>query len=193
MKRIAVYCASSSKIDKRYFRDAEELAVQLVEFGAEIVYGGGAVGLMGKLADTVLERGGRITGVIPRFMKEREWARSGLTDLIVAGTMHERKQIMLENTDGLIAMPGGTGTLEELLEAITLKRLGLYTKPVIILNTNNFYNPLKEMLDKCIEENFMNNKHRDMWRFVNTPMEIVDALREMPMWDQNAIDFAVVN
>lgn len=192
MKQIAVYCASSSKIDERYFQDTERLAILLVKYGAEIVYGGGAVGLMGKLADTVLEYGGKITGVIPHFMNNLEWAHTGLTDLVFVDTMHERKQKMLENADGLIALPGGTGTLEELLEAITLKRLGLYTRPIVILNTNNYYDPLQEMLKKCIKENFMNDKHNDIWRFVRTPQEVIHALKTMPKWDRRAIEFAVV-
>lgn len=192
MKRIAVYCASSSKIDSRYFTDAGRLAHALVDYGAEVVYGGGAVGLMGRIADTVIERGGTITGVMPHFMNNLEWAHPGLTDIIFVETMHERKYKMLENTDGLIALPGGTGTLEELLEAITWKRLGLYTKPIIILNTNNYYDPLKEMLERCIRENFMNDKHREMWRFVNDPDAVIDALKNAPVWNSQAIEFAVV-
>jgi len=192
MKRITVYCASSSKVDKQYFKDTEQLARLLVETDIEVVYGGGAVGLMGKLADTILERNGRITGVIPYFMSDREWAHTGLSELYYVNTMHERKLKMLENTDGLIALPGGTGTLEELLEAITLKRLGLYTKPIVILNTNNYYDPLKKMFEKCIRENFMNDKHRLMWKFVDTPEDVVTALNKAPSWDSNAIDYAVV-
>ena len=192
MKRIAVYCASSSKINGRYFADTEKLAVNLVDYGAEIVYGGGAVGLMGKIADTVLQHGGKITGVMPHFMKDLEWAHPGLTDIVFVETMHERKHKMLENTDGLIALPGGTGTLEELLEAITWKRLGLYTKPIVILNSNNYYGPLEEMLERCIDENFMNDKHREMWRFVTDPDAVIDALKNAPAWNSQAIEFAVV-
>ncbi len=192
MKRIAVYCASSSKIDTRYFSDAGRLANSLVEFGAEVVYGGGAVGLMGKLADTVIRRGGKITGVMPHFMKDLEWAHPGLTDIVFVETMHERKHKMLEKTDGLIALPGGTGTLEELLEAITWKRLGLYTKPIVILNSNNYYDPLKEMLERCISENFMNEKHREMWEFVDDPKNVIEAIENAPLWDSKAIEYAVV-
>jgi len=193
MKRIAVYCASSSKIREQYFRETEKLAILLVQNNYEVVCGGGSVGLMGILADTILRNGGRISGVIPHFMNALEWGHKGLTDLVVVNTMHERKQAMLENTDGLIALPGGTGTLEELLEAITLKRLGLYTKPIVILNTDGFYDPLQEMLNKCISENFMNGRHSDMWRFVKTPAEVIDILNAMPVWDKNAIEFAVVS
>jgi uncharacterized protein (TIGR00730 family) len=192
MKRIAVYCASSSKIHQRYFLATEKLAILLVQNNYEVIYGGGSVGLMGILADTVLKNGGRITGIIPHFMNDLEWGHTGLTNLVVVNTMHERKQAMLENTDGLIALPGGTGTLEELLEAITLKRLGLYTKPIIILNTNGYYGPLQEMFNKSISENFMNVRHNEMWRFVKTPAKVIDILNTMPGWDKNAIEFAVV-
>ncbi len=192
MKRIVVYCASSSRVNEQYFMYTGLLSEFLVKNNYEVVYGGGAVGLMGKLADTVLEHGGTITGVIPYFMSDREWAHTGLSKLLYVNTMHERKHKMLENTDGLIALPGGTGTLEELLEAITLKRLGLYTKPIVILNTNNYYDPLKKMFEKCMHENFMNDKHRLMWKFVDTPEEVVTALNEVPSWDSNAIDYAVV-
>ena len=192
IKRVCVYCASSAKINKVYFDAAEKLADYLVNENIEVVFGGGSFGLMGKLADTMIAKGGSIIGIMPRFMKDVEWCHPKLTELHLTETMHERKQKFLENIDGLIALPGGCGTLEELLEAITLKRLGLFTKPVVILNTNGYYEPLKQMLDKCIEENFMSEAHRNMWMFVNKPEEIIKALNEAPVWSENAIEFAAI-
>lgn len=188
--KICVYCASSAQIDQAYFDATERLAKEFVKAGIEVVYGGGAIGLMGKLADTVLENGGKIKGIIPKFMNEVEWAHKKVEDLEFTETMHERKARFLENIDGLVALPGGTGTLEELLEAITLKKLGLFTKPIIILNTNHFYDLLIQLLEKFISENFINEKHRQMWTFVDEPEEVLFAIRDAPSWDKDAIHFA---
>lgn len=188
--KICVYCASSAQIDKAYFDATERLAWEFVKNDIEVVYGGGAIGLMGKLADTVLDNGGKIKGIIPRFMNEVEWAHKKVEDLEFTDTMHERKARFLENIDGLVALPGGTGTLEELLEAITLKKLGLFTKPIIILNTNHFYDLLIQLLEKFISENFIHERHRQMWTFVDEPEEVLDAIRNAVKWDKDAIHFA---
>ena len=188
--KICVYCASSTKIDKKYFDATEKVATILVENNIEVVYGGGASGLMGKLSVTVLLKGGKIKGIIPRFMNEVEWAHKELEDIVFTETMHERKAKFLEDIDGLIALPGGTGTLEELLEAITLKRLGKFTKPIIILNTDNYYEPLKMMLLRCISENFMDEKHLEMWQFVDFPEDIMPSIMNAPKWNEDAINFA---
>lgn len=192
MKRICVYCASSSKVDKTYFDAAEKLAIQLVSHGITVVYGGGANGLMGHLADTVIKHGGHIVGIIPEFMKEIEWMHKQVEEIQVVADMHERKKKLLEGTDALIALPGGSGTLEELLEAISLKRLGLYTKPIIIMNTNNYYAPLIEMLEKSIRENFMSEEHRKIWTVVSEPDDIINAIENSPKWSADAISFAAV-
>lgn len=192
ISRVCVYCASSPKVDIVYFEATERLAKIFVQHNIGVVYGGGAVGLMGKLADTVLAHGGKITGIMPQFMKEVEWAHKQVTDFEFVGDMHERKKRFMENVDALIALPGGSGTLEELLEAITLKRLGLFTKPIVILNTNQYYAPLQEMLEKCIRENFMSEQHRAMWTFVDEPEYVLDAIIHAPRWDENALRFAAV-
>ena len=192
MKRICVYCASSPKVNKAYFDATEKLAKILTINEIEVIYGGGSVGLMGHLADTVIENNGQILGVMPHFMKEIEWSHKGVNQFIFTETMAERKEKLLENTDGLVALPGGSGTLEELFEAITLKRLGKYTQPIVILNTNNFYAPLKMMLEKCVEENFMSSKHLEMFTFVDEPEHVMDALKNAASWDENAIHFATV-
>ena len=190
--RICVYCASSAKIDEIYFEATERLAKILVNSGVQVIYGGGGHGLMGKLADTVLAHGGHIKGIMPQFMNEVEWAHKRVTDFEFTKTMHERKAKFLENIDALIALPGGTGTLEELLEAITLKRLGQFTKPIIILNTNGYYDPLIQMLERCIEEKFLRPIHAEMWTFVHQPEEVMPAINQSMEWDENAITFAAV-
>jgi len=188
--RICIYCASSQKIDRSYFEATEKLALELVKAKVQVVYGGGASGLMGKLADVVLENGGRIKGIMPRFMNEVEWAHKKVADLEFTETMHERKAKFLEGIDGLVALPGGTGTLEELLEALTLKRLGLFSKPIVILNTGNYYAPLREMLEKCVRENFLGEKHLEMWTFVDEPEQVIPAILSAPEWGEGAIHFA---
>jgi uncharacterized protein (TIGR00730 family) len=190
--RICIYCASSAKIDEIYFEATERLAKILVNSGVQVIYGGGGHGLMGKLADTVLAQGGQIKGIMPQFMNEVEWAHKKVTDFEFTNTMHERKAKFLENIDALIALPGGTGTLEELLEAITLKRLGQFTKPIIILNTNGYYDPLIQMLERCVEEKFLRPIHAEMWTFVHQPEEVMSAINQSMEWDENAISFAAV-
>lgn len=190
--RVCVYCASSALVDPLYFDATQRLARELVLGDFDIVYGGGTIGLMGHLADSVLSLGGQIKGIIPKFMDEVEWTHPGLSEVVFTETMHERKAKFLEGVDGLIALPGGTGTLEELFEAMTLKRLGLFGKPIVILNTNNYYAPLIEMLQKCVNERFMKEKHLAISTIVNQPEEVVPAILGTPDWDKNALQFAVV-
>ena len=189
--RICVYCSSSAKIDKSYFKATEKLAKEFVKNNVEVVFGGGATGLMGKLADTIIENKGKIKGIMPRFMNEVEWAHKKVEDFELTDTMHERKAKFLQNIDGLVALPGGSGTLEELLEAITLKRLGQFTKPIVILNTNGYYEPLKQMLEKCVNEKFMHKKHLEIWSFVEEPEEVLEKINTSKNWGANAIEFAV--
>ncbi|MBE0439197.1 MAG: TIGR00730 family Rossman fold protein [Gammaproteobacteria bacterium] len=190
MKKICVYAASSPNIRPTFFDATQTLAKLFVENNIELVFGGGAKGLMGKLADTVIAHNGKIKGIMPQFMNEVEWAHKGVTDFEFTQTMHQRKARFLEDIDGLVALPGGCGTLEELLEAITLKRLGQFTKPIVILNTDNYYQPLKDMLNKSVEEQFMHTKHLDMWCFVDEPEQVIDALKNAPSWSAEAINFA---
>ena len=189
---ICVYCASSAGVNPVYFEATERLAKEFANAKVNVVYGGGAIGLMGRLADTMVAESGTIRGVIPRFMDEVEWTHTRLTEVILVDTMHQRKTKFLENADAVVALPGGTGTLEELLEAITLKRLGLFTKPIVILNTAGYYDPLKAMLDRCVTERFMNEKHLSMWSFVTEPEDVLPTIRKTPEWDKSAIRFAVV-
>lgn len=188
--KVCVYCASSTKVDTAFFEATELLANELVSEGVEVLYGGGAVGLMGKLADVVLEKGGKIKGIMPEFMDKVEWGHKSVTNFEYTKTMHERKAKLIEGVDAVIALAGGSGTLEELLEAITLKRLGLFTKPIIILNTNGYYNPLKEMLERCVSEHFMREEHLEMWSFVDKPEGIIPAIKAAKEWSSGAINFA---
>ena len=189
MKRITVYCASSANIKKVYFDAAEKLGALLVKNNCEIIFGGGSSGLMGKLADAVLDNDGKITGIMPHFMNEVEWGHKNVTEFIYTDTMAERKNKLIENSDGVIALPGGCGTLEELLEVITLKRLGLFSKPIIILNTAHYYDPLKQMLEHSIEENFMQTQHLDMWQFVDEPEQVIENLLREHVWLGGALKF----
>jgi len=189
--RICVYCASSPKVDKIYFDATERLGNELARENIEVVFGGGAHGLMGMLADTILKHNGKIKGIMPRFMDVVEWGHPEVSDFEYTDTMHERKAKFLHGVDGLVALPGGTGTLEELLEAITLKRLGLFLKPIVILNTGGYYDPLKQMLEKAVSHKFMNEIHLQMWRFVSEPEEVIPAIKSEPEWDSGAINFAL--
>ena len=147
---------------------------------------------MGRIADTAIKLGGHVVGVIPKFMTEVEWQHNGLEEIYVVADMHERKKMMLEDSDAVIALPGGSGTLEELLEAISLKRLGLYAKPIVILNVNDYYSPLIEMLEKSIRERFMSERHRNIWTVISNPEEIITAIKNSPQWSDDAINFAAV-
>ena len=190
--KICVFCASSTKIAPFYFEETTKLAKAFVQSNIEVVYGGGAYGLMGKLADVVLKEGGKIKGIMPKFMREVEWMHKGVTDFEFTEDMHERKAKLIEGIDGLVTLAGGCGTLEELMEAITLKRLGLFTKPIVILNTKGYYDPLKSMLERCVEENFMGKEHLDMWTFVDEVEEVIPALKNAVYWSADAIKFAAV-
>lgn len=190
INRVAVFCASSPGVDKAYFNMAERLAMEMVKNNVAVNYGGGAVGLMGRIADTMLQNGGSIKGYIPVFMKEMQWAHSEVKDMVLVRDMHERKYRILKDVDAVIALPGGVGTMDELMEVITLKQLGQFTKPVIIVNTNNFYNPLFSLLNKMVAEKFMRDIHQNIWTIVNEPEEIMEAIRQSPPWDAGALKFA---
>lgn len=189
---VCVYSASSTQIDPVYFRAAEELGYLLATHSIRLVNGAGCIGLMRSVADAVLKNGGEVTGVIPHFMVEQNWHHTGLTELIEVDSMHERKQKMAAMSDGVIALAGGCGTLEELLEIITWKQLGLYLNPIVILNTNNFFDPLLQMLEKAIKENFMRPQHGDIWKVAQTPEEAVRLLYTTPVWDASIRKFAAI-
>lgn len=192
ISKVCVFCASSHKVDQKYFDIAERTANVLVENNITTVYGGGAVGLMGKLADSVIEKNGEIIGIIPSFMMDVEWGHKNVSELIVVTDMHERKKRLIEGVDAIVILPGGSGTLEETMEVITLKRLGKFTKPIVFVNADGFYNNLFNLFDKMIEEKFMREEHRDMWVSVKTPEDIISAISSSPVWDESAINIAAV-
>ncbi len=177
MQNICVYCASSSKIDSKYVETAKRLGSLLAENNMQLVYGGGSVGLMGILADSVLDKGGKVTGIIPKFMVEAEWQHDGLTKLILTETMHERKEKMAAMSNAVVALPGGCGTLEELLEVITWKQLGIYRNPIIIVNVDGYYNNLLAQFQQAADELFMRPQHLDMWTVVETADEVLEAIK----------------
>lgn len=189
---VCVYCASSTKIDPAYFKDAQTLGRLLSEQHIRLINGAGNIGLMRAVADAVLSTGGEVTGVIPRFMVEQEWQHTELTQLIEVESMHERKQLMAKLSDAVIALPGGCGTLEELLEIITWKQLGLYLNPIVILNTNGFFDPLLAMLERAIDENFMRRQHGDIWHVAHSPKEAIELIHSAPIWDASIRKFAAI-
>jgi uncharacterized protein (TIGR00730 family) len=175
--QVCVYCASSAKIDSAYFEATEALAKSLVANDFQVVFGGGSSGLMGKLADTVLENGGRIRGIMPQFMNEVEWGHKGVSDFIYTHTMHERKAKFLEGTDAIIALPGGPGTFEELFEAITLRKLGQISTPIVVLNTNGYFNLFADLMQQAVSEKFMTDDEETVWKMVNEPEEVIPCIR----------------
>jgi uncharacterized protein (TIGR00730 family) len=190
--RVCVYCASSAHCDPAYRDAAYGLGEILADAKCTLVYGGGAIGLMGAVADGALSKGGEVVGIIPRFMTEVEWQHPGVANLEVVEDMRERKHRLLTGSDAVVAMPGGCGTLEELFEAITLKRLGLYFNPIVLLNTRRFYDPLQTFMHTVVEERFLNREHADMWSLVDTPEDVLPRILSTPRWHENAREFAAV-
>jgi uncharacterized protein (TIGR00730 family) len=192
MPRVCVYCASSEHCHPEYMQAAYRLGATLARNSFEIVYGGGSRGLMGQVANGALDHDGTVIGIMPRFMQELEWEHRRLTELKVVEDMRERKHLMLTGSDAVVALPGGCGTLEELFEAITLKRLAIYLNPIVLVNTRGFFDSCVALLRRCVEERFMNARHLEMWRMVSQPEEVVDAIRNSPKWNEQARSFAAV-
>ncbi len=192
LERVCVFCASSPGIDEVFFEDAKALAMEMVRYGIAMNYGGGGAGLMGALADVMLKEGGKVTGFIPHFMVEMEWSHPGVSEMVTVPDMHERKYLMRKDVDAVIALPGGVGTLEELMEVITLKQLGKFTKPIVILNTRQFYKPLLKFLNNMSRLRFMRDIHETLWQVVSTPGEVIHAITNSPVWDGTAIKVAAV-
>jgi len=178
VRKVTVFAASSHDVSDKYFHAANELGHILANNNIAVVYGGGKVGLMGALADSILDNKGKIIGIIPEFLMEKELGHSGITHLIKVKNMAERKAKLIEGSDAIVTLPGGCGTLDELFEVITLKQLGKYKKPIIIVNIDGFYNSLIEMLNKSIDEGFMDKNHRNLWTVVDSISEILDAISQ---------------
>ena len=192
IRRITVYASSSNGLAAEYYAAAERLGEVLGKAGLEIVYGGGRVGLMGSMADRALAQGAHVHGVIPDFLNTVEHGHANLSRLDVVKDMRERKHRMIENSDAVIALPGGSGTLEELLEVITLKRLGQFLGPIVLMNTRGYYNRLVDFLDNAVTERFMADRHLEMWSLVDGPDTVLQALHDAEAWSADARRFAAV-
>ncbi len=180
--RVCVFAASSSRIDSAYLQAAGELGTVFAREGVHAVFGGGGIGLMGILADSMLAAGGKITGVIPGFMIDEGWGHAGVSDMIVTADMSERKKAIFAMSDAAVALPGGVGTLEELTEVITLKQLGQFNKPIIIVNVNGFYDHLIEFFEHMFRGNFIRLEHKDIWQIVTSAEEVVPAITNYTGW-----------
>lgn len=185
MQSIAIYCGSSPGFNDLYQQQARLLGSRLVEQGCRVVYGGGKVGLMGAVADGAIAAGGEVIGVIPDFMIPKEVAHNGLTGLIITDSMQTRKLKMHELSDGIITLPGGYGTMEELFEMVTWAQLGLHGKPIGILNINGYYDSLLQMLDKMVEEGFLRLSNREA---VLSATTIDELLSKMEAFDPGYVE-----
>lgn len=176
MKRICVFCGSSSGTKTEYVDAARALGKAMASRGIDLVYGGASIGLMGAIADSVLEAGGNVTGVIPEHLQQFEISHQGLTELKIVADMHERKAAMAAMADGFIAMPGGIGTLEELIEICTWQQLGLHTKATGVLNIANYYDKLIEFIAHSVDEGFLRAQHQKNLLNSATPSELLDHM-----------------
>lgn len=176
MKAVAVFCGSSSGASSAFAQEATRLGQQLAQRGMTLVYGGAKVGLMGAVADGALDEGGKVIGVLPHFLQAKELAHPGLTELLLVDSMHERKQLMNEHCEGVIALPGGFGTLEELFEMLTWGQLGLHQKPIGILNVEGYYDALIQLLDHMVAQGLLRPSNR---RMLLVSDNIEDLLQQM--------------
>lgn len=183
VRSIAVYCASSNKVRASFIAAAERLGELMATKGKRLVYGDGGIGLMAAVARGALNAGGEVVGVIPQFMVDQGWNNPNSTKTIVTQTMHERKSTICEISDAMVALPGGIGTFEELLECLTWKQLGLHHNPVVILNTDGYYDKLLACIDQMVEEQMMRPIHKDMYVVVSEPEEVLPAIENAPAWD----------
>ena len=192
IQSIAVYCASSNKLRPSFVEAAERLGSLIAAEGMRLVYGDGGIGLMAAVARGALNSGGEVIGVIPQFMVDQGWNNPSSTQTIVTQTMHERKATICDISDAMVALPGGIGTFEELLECLTWKQLGLHHNPVVILNTDGYYDRLLACLDLMVEEQMMRPIHKEMFVVVNQPEEVIPAIRNAKEWDPNTRRLAAI-
>jgi len=190
IESVLVFCASSQAADPVFREAAADLGRAIAAAGRTLVYGGGHKGSMGALADAALAERGDVIGILPDFMEELEWAHSGLTRLETVVDMQERKRRMTAASDGVVVLPGATGTLEEVFEVITAKRLGLFLGPIVFLNQKGFFDPCLEMLHRCAAERFMDERHLEMWQVVDRVSDVMPALDDAPEWPADALHFA---
>jgi len=192
IRRVTVYAASSRALHEDYHAAARRLGSLLARSGMQVVYGGGGTGLMGSLADGALAEGGFVHGIVPELLIELEATHPRLSKLDIVADMRVRKQCMLEGGDAVVALPGGCGTYEELMEAMTMKRLGQWTGPIVLVNTRGFYDRLIGFLEYSVSERFMGEEHARMWSVVSEPEEVIEALGNAYGWSRDALRFANV-
>lgn len=192
VKTIAVYCASSNKVRASFVAAAERLGELIAADGKRLVYGDGGIGLMAAVARGALKVGGEVVGVIPQFMVDQGWNNPDSTETIVTQTMHERKATICNISDAMVALPGGIGTFEELLECLTWKQLGLHHNPVVILNTDGYYDKLLACIDLMVDEQMMRPIHKEMFVVVSEPEQVLPAIMNAPDWDPSTRRLAAI-
>lgn len=192
LSSVAIYCSASNKVRPSFVDAAKRLGELFAQAGIRMIYGDGGIGLMAAAADGALSAGGEVLGVIPQFMVDAGWNNPRSTQTIVTQTMHERKATIVQETNAMVALPGGIGTFEELLECLTWKQLGLHTCPVVILNTDGYYDRLLDCLDYMVAEQMMRPIHREMFTVVSTPEEVIPALLSAPAWDSSTRRLAAI-
>jgi len=192
VRRVTVYASSSNALAESYYDAASRLGSVLGAAGLDIVYGGGGVGLMRAMADNALAEGAHVHGVIPGFLNTVEHGHQNLSRLEVVEDMRERKHRMLVDSNAVVSLPGGSGTFEEVFEVLTLKRLGQFLGPIVLVNTNRYFDHLVTFLRHSVSERFMSELHLDMWSVVDEPEEVLDALSSAKSWSTDAFQFAAV-
>ncbi len=183
IKSVCVYCGSSSRVRQSYKDAAVAFGETLARENIRLVYGGGQVGIMGIIADAVLRNGGEVIGIIPHFLNETEVGKADVTELIAVDSMHIRKQIMAERSDGFVVLPGGFGTLDEFFEILTWRQLALHDKPIVIADIDGYWSPLISAVDHIVEEGFAHQRNRDLFKVVPSIAEILPTLRSEPTGD----------
>lgn len=180
VNRICVYCGSSGRVDEIYRAAATRLGVIFATAGIELVYGGGRVGLMGLMADATLASGGRVTGIIPLHLHDREVGHTGLSELLVVDNMHDRKRRMFDLADAFAVLPGGLGTLDETIEVLTWKQLGLHDKPIVIIDIAGYWTPLLELVEHAVASGFASRSALQLYRVVSRVEDLLPALAASP-------------
>jgi len=186
-KSICVFCGSRTGNDPDFALEAKKLARNMAERHIEFVYGGGSIGIMGTLAQEVLDHGGRVTGVIPEFLQNLEVGHDHLSELIITDSMHERKRTMFERSDAFVVMPGGLGTMDETFEILTWKQLRLHDKPIIILDCKDYWQPFESLVDTMIKQGFAHEGVHDLYQIVKTADDVFDALKDMPITNEEVL------
>ena len=192
IRNVTVFAASSQALAPGYYQAATRLGEVLAKAGMSIIFGGGGKGLMGAMADGALGAGAEVHGIVPTFLRDLEVSHPGLTSLEVVDDMRLRKHKMLERSDAVVTLPGGCGTYEEVFEALTLKRLGQWLGPIVLVNTGGFYDLFIDFLEHSVRERFMGDDHATMWSVVDEPEEVMAALLNARPWSKDALQFANV-